>query len=270
MNYIPKQPNNQVNISQVHPLRDFAILLSGVSAVIVLIYWMLGFAVDVVVDKLPDDFEFQVELIDSDLAGINTRQSQSLQTLANSLGQCAGIANTPQIFVANNEEINAVALPNQQIWVFQGLIDKLQTENGLAFVLAHEISHFKNKDHLRAMGRGLILSIMSALLTGSNSELSSILVPGSLLGEARYSQSREAAADTEALVILNCHYGHVAGATEFFEVVQAEDSNHLAEVPFLSSHPEPTQRITALQQLAKERNYRFDTVQLKPVTEIIK
>ena len=40
-----------------------------------------------------------------------------------------------------------------------------------------------------------------------------------MVGEAGYSRGREAQADANALRILQCHYGHVGGATEFFEAL---------------------------------------------------
>ncbi|MBE1300895.1 MAG: M48 family metalloprotease [Alteromonadaceae bacterium] len=269
MNYTPKQPDNGVNVSQVHPLKDFTTLLAGVTVFVVFVYWVLGFTIDIVVDHLPDDFETSIELVDSRLVGMETQASEPLQALVNQLSKCSSITKTPQVFLAENPEANAVALPNNQIWVYQGLIDKLETENGLAFVLAHEISHFQNKDHLRAMGRGLVLAGVSALLLGSNSDLTNILTPGSIIGEANYSQARESAADAEALSILHCHYDHVAGASEFFNAMLKEDRQDFRDVHLLSSHPNPEKRVAELEQIAEEKGFNSLTKELKPLPELL-
>lgn len=233
-----------------------------------MVYWVLGFTIDIVVDNLPDDFEVSVDMVDSRLVGIETQRSEPLQTLVNQLSSCSSLSKIPQIYIANNPDANAVALPNNQIWVYQGLIDKLETENGLAFVLAHEISHFQNRDHLRAMGRGLVLAGVSALLLGSNSDLTNILTPGSIIGEANYSQARESAADAEALSILHCYYGHVAGASEFFDAMLSQPKQNFNDVYMLSSHPDPKLRIVDLQRIAKEKGFSSISTELKPLQNI--
>ncbi len=61
------------------------------------------------------------------------------------------------------------------ILLFQGLLDILKTENSLSFVIGHELGHFKNRDHLRGLGRGIVLTALSATFTGANSNLTSLL-----------------------------------------------------------------------------------------------
>ncbi len=40
--------------------------------------------------------------------------------------------------------------------VFTGLLEKMTSENELAFVLAHELGHYDHRDHLRGLGRAAL------------------------------------------------------------------------------------------------------------------
>ena len=132
--------------------------------------------------------------------------------------------------------------------MFTGLLDRVKSENGLSFVLAHELAHISNRDHLRALGRGLVLFGISAILTGSDSGLSGVLAPATHLGQAKYSREREALADAKALQILNCRYGHAGGATELFESLSKEDADSSRLSHYLASHPSMHARIDALRR----------------------
>ena len=41
-----------------------------------------------------------------------------------------------------------------------GLLENVESENELAFVLGHELGHFRNRDHLRGLGRGIAFSLV--------------------------------------------------------------------------------------------------------------
>ncbi len=53
--------------------------------------------------------------------------------------------------VAHHDEANAFALPGGRIYVFEGLINKAETPDELAGVLAHEISHVAHRDGNRSV-----------------------------------------------------------------------------------------------------------------------
>jgi predicted Zn-dependent protease len=101
------------------------------------------------------------------------------------------------------------------------------------------------------MGRGLVLTALSALLTGAGSDLTQLFAPTLGIGQARYSRERESLAYSLALKTLNCLYGHVGGASEFFEAMQKESEEQGRGLgKYFSSHPEAMQRIDELRQLA--------------------
>lgn len=58
-----------------------------------------------------------------------------------------------------------MALPGGRILLTKGLLEYLQTEYGLVFVLGHEVGHIVHRDHIRGIGRQIIL-VMGASMLG--------------------------------------------------------------------------------------------------------
>ena len=106
------------------------------------------------------------------------------------------------------------------------------------------------------MGRGIILSILAMLAFGGDSGVSDILASTINLRTAKYSQTRESQADRTALHALQCHFGHVGGATELFESLQSqEEGSDFGFAHYFSSHPELQQRIEDLQLLSQKLGF---------------
>lgn len=266
MDYKPTRPENNDNISRDSPVKEALMLLSGVIAFFLVAYCILGFLVDWAVTRISPKMEaaifsgFQVPL------GIGPPEDlscqKSLQRLTDDLRKCCDIDYPVKIIVIHSDTANALALAGGTIVVFSGIFDMVHSENGIAFVLAHELGHFKHRDHLRGMGRGIVLTALSALLTGSGSSITQLAAPGVHLTQARYSRQREAMADAQALETLVCYYGHAGGATEFFQAMRsAHDPGRL--MSYFSSHPECEARITALKKTVQ--NQFFDIRAVTPL-----
>ena len=254
MEYKPSLPVHNDNVSHDQPIREFAILLSGCLAFALAVYWILGLCVDVAVEYISPEME---TLLFSPLSGAEygladatDPQQIELQRLVDSLKNCVNIAYPVTVRLVTSEVPNAMAFPGGQIVVFSGLLEKVESENGLSFILAHELAHFTNRDHLRGIGRGIVLTALMTFLAGDGGGVSKIFVPSVGLSQARYSQERESLADEQALRTLNCLYGHVGGAPEFFEAMKEESKGSLDSIShYFASHPEAQERIDNLQQM---------------------
>ena len=266
MKYQPSLPEHNDNVSHQHPVREFALLMLGVIGFILLSFWILGFFVDLAVDSISpkDEAELFAEIdVAWDFGKKSSMQKQTrVQQILDALRLCHDIPFATPVTVVESKDINAMALPGGRIVVFSGLLDSIKSSNGLAFVLAHELGHFKNRDQLRSIGRGIVLAALSTLLTGANSNISQMLTSTMTLGQAKYSQSRESKADETALQILNCHYGHVGGATELFEALQEQEGSwNFGMLHYFDTHPELQNRINAIHHLSKKRDYQVGKTQ---------
>jgi Zn-dependent protease with chaperone function len=264
MKYQASLPQHNDNVSHEHPLKDFLLILAGLVAIGALAFWLMGHAVDWAVDNLSPEAEARLNRMAVVKLPASPKQEAKraarVQGLLDGMQQCAGLNFRPELRMHKSDVPNAAVVPGGTVIVFTGLLDRVESENGLSFVLAHELSHIANRDHLRAMGRGIVLFGISAILTGSDSGLSGLLAPAAHLGTATYSREREALADARALQILHCRYGHVGGATELFEALNKDDAGADSLPHYLSSHPAMQARIDALRQAARAQQMRVEPV----------
>lgn len=257
MKYTAKALHENVNISHSSPLWELLLLLGGVLGILVIVYIVLGFAVDFVVPRLPSGLERHLGNLYASAfeAYPSTSAERILQRLTDQIVKTASLqAGQYTVHLIPANQANALALPGGHIVVLSALLDELDSENELAFILAHELGHFVHRDHLRGLGRGLVLIAMSNLLFGLDNTLTNFLMQSLLTIEMRFSQSQETQADLFALETLNTHYGHVAGATGFFEKLAEEDRRSRLAY-FFATHPYPRDRIATLQTYIREHGY---------------
>lgn len=265
ISYKPSLPATNHNVSHNHPLREFFVLLVGLIVIFLALFWSLGLFVDMAVQTISPEKEAVLfaKVKTSWVIEENadpTKQAY-LQKLADELRPCLDVHFPVKVHLIDAKEPNAFAFPGGSIVVHSGLLNEVQSENGLAFVLAHELSHFKNRDHLRGLGRSIVLVALSSMLTGVTSDITRALAPVQLYGQAQYSQKRERAADLTALSTLNCIYNHIGGATEFFShLLTKKNSFDIKALHYFSSHPELQKRIDALNRFAREQDFYSDSV----------
>lgn len=257
MKYQPALPEHNDNVSHERPVREFFLILAGLAAIAAVAFWLLGLLVDFTVDHLGADTEARLNRAIAfkweQEKPFAPQQQALLQSIANNLKQCADLPYAVTLHLTDSTLPNATVFPGGHVVVFAGLLDKVQSKNGLAFVLAHELSHLKNRDHLRAMGRSLLLAALSAVLTGAQSDLTQIFIPLDRLSIAQHSQAREMQADSGALHILACVYGHAGGATEFFEAMAADErARDSGFAHYFATHPQLRARIDHVNRLIEQ------------------
>ena len=259
MEYIPRKPDRNVNVTRTSPLRDFFTMLIGAGVILVAVYVVLGLLVDFLVPRISPETEQKLSGFFQNKYTADTsvpEESKSLQVLVDRMQkQCVSLPYPMKVEIAGSDMINALALPGGRIVVFSGLLEKVQSENELAFVLAHEMGHFANRDHLSGIGRGLVFMALSLSLFGPNNPIGDKIASFLEVSELGFSRKHETMADEYALEKLDCLYGHVAGATGFFELTSKMEENNFAG-HYLSTHPLSEKRITHLTDLAGEKGFR--------------
>jgi predicted Zn-dependent protease len=166
--------------------------------------------------------------------------------------------------VADTNLINAFALPGGHVFVGQGLLDRMTSEDELAFVLGHEIEHI---DHYHAVERVQL----QAQLKNLNLDLVAALAELPIsLWEAGYSKDEELEADREGLRLAVAAGYSAQGALKMLErwtrlhseyVIHAQAPiDELSEVAieglqgYFRSHPLPSERLAqARQVIAQDR-----------------
>jgi len=249
-----------------HPLRELAWLLAASLAALAVLVLATGFVARWLAPKLP--FEHEVALAERlfdetralQKADAATRERQAaLQALAERVAGVMALPPGMQVIVTDepSELVNAYATVGGRIRVFHGLLRRLESEEALAALLAHEIAHVKHRHVAAGLGHGLAVALaLSVVSPEGGAQVGQAVLGGAaqiaLLG---YSREAERQADADALAASIALYGHGGGVAALFAALpQAEGSSGTA---WLRSHPETAERLALLQATATARGARL-------------
>lgn len=257
-----RAPAEGINSSTENPLKELAWLLVGSIAAVMTIIVALSLGAQWVAPRIPYDYEARLAArlppFATAPATEQGRDVQSeLQSLADRLAARmqlpAGM--TVKVGWQDAATVNAYATLGGQVVFFGGLLARLESEDALAMVMAHELAHLKLRHAAAALGRGVavgvILSVISAEL--GRSATGAVLNQAGVVTLLSFSREQERDADTEALRALAAEYGHVGGAVEMFEVMMRLPSAQReseTKVEFLRTHPLAGNRQAAIAQWA--------------------
>ncbi|GAA3941605.1 M48 family metalloprotease [Hymenobacter algoricola] len=157
--------------------------------------------------------------------------------------------------IKDDATLNAFASPGGHIYVFSGLIKYLDHEDQLAGVLAHEIAHADRRHTSRQLQQQYGIGVLLSLLLGENPNQLAQIAAG--LGQLKFSRDFEKEADTYSVIYLSGTDYACDGAAGFFIKTQAAGGGNPPE--FLSTHPNPDNRVEAIQAKAAELNCRNKT-----------
>lgn len=267
MKFEPRYSEVNVNVPSHHHFREFIFLSFLLLGIVVAVYFVLGFAAEKIAERLPPRYEAAIagglaaEFTHDDFP----RTSRYLQGVLDSL-VAASAGTLPEfsyrVTVHDQAEVNAVALPAGNIVVFKGLLTEMQSESEVAMILAHELGHYAQRDHLRGLGRGLVLiSIMTAL--GVSGDLPGFVAPSVQTFDLKRSREQESAADHFALDLMARAYGQVGGAIEAFDMLARQEKG-LPGPEFLSTHPDTLWRRESLARYRQLKKYPQGAVRPLP------
>jgi predicted Zn-dependent protease len=161
-----------------------------------------------------------------------------------------------QYTVLQSKEANAWCMPGGQIAFYEGIMPICQDENGIAVVMGHEIAHAVAQHGNERMSQQLALQLGGMALSealSSKSETTRQLAlaafgAGSQLGiMLPYSRTHEYEADELGLYFMAMAGYDPRTAPGFWERMIAEAGGSRPP-EFLSTHPDPANRITALKR----------------------
>ena len=248
-----------INYSKTHPLKEFAILTAGVFGVLIIAVVVLGLLADHFAQYIPYRVETKFRILVPDHDDGPAPLNDYLNTLAKRIAVAEQLPPGMNITVhyVDSDTVNAYATLGGHIVLFRGLLEKLQHENALAMVMAHEIAHVKYRHVIRSLGSGLVIGIALSMLNTSlgNTVVSGMIDQTSQVGMLKFSRTHEQQADDTALDSLQQQYGHIGGAEELFAAIKAEEKLDFVPV-FLRTHPDTDARITHIRQLRQQRGQR--------------
>jgi Zn-dependent protease with chaperone function len=171
----------------------------------------------------------------------------ALDRLVRQLEAAADLRTPLTVAVVRRAEPNAIALPGGYVYVFQGLIDKANTPDELAAVIAHEIGHVRHRDGMRAVLQGAGLSFLFGMMLGDFVGGGAVVVAAKTLLQSAYSRSVESAADRFGVEVM-LKLGADARALGRFLLRIAGDGPKTFGI--LLDHPTARERADAINAMA--------------------
>jgi predicted Zn-dependent protease len=175
--------------------------------------------------------------------------------------------------IGDSDLINAFALPGGHVFVGQGILDQMTSEDELAFILGHELEHI---DHYHAVERVQIEAKLKSLNLDIVAAVAEIPMS---LWQAGYSKDQEFEADREGLRIAAAAGYSPQGAVKMMDnfakldreyVIHAETpTGELSQVAidgltgYFRSHPLPSERLEQLNAVITQDHLAMDQP-LKP------
>jgi predicted Zn-dependent protease len=173
----------------------------------------------------------------------------------------AQVANRPdfnwQYYVIESKKANAFVLPGGKVFVYSGLFKYARTDAELAAVIGHEVAHALRSHGIQGAQRKQEASLVGALLqvglgiAGVDPSIAQTVNTaygyGATYGYIHpYSRKKETEADSIGLMLM-AKAGYDPRAAITFWRKFAKEGNRPPE--FLSTHPDPGNRIANLQRL---------------------
>ncbi len=158
------------------------------------------------------------------------------------------------VFVS--EELNAWCMPGGQIAFYEGIMPVCKDENGIAVVMGHEIAHAVAQHGNERMSQQLMIqlggiALSEALKTQKQETIDLALIAfgvGSKVGvELPFSRTHESEADELGLYFMAMAGYNPNTAPDFWKRMEASSGTRPPE--FLSTHPDPSNRIENLNRL---------------------
>lgn len=151
-----------------------------------------------------------------------------------------------------NNQLNAWCMPGGKVAFYTGIMPICQTENGVAVVMGHEITHaLAQHSAQRAtqamIAQGLQIAGNIALKDKRYQNVFNMLYPvGAQVGILAYSRAAELEADRIGLRLMAMAGYDPREAPRFWERMSAATKGQGRPPEFLSTHPNPGRRIAQL------------------------
>lgn len=196
--------------------------------------------------------------------------SESDQAILDEIGN-AIVANSPAgqtpyefdfHLLADQDTINAFALPGGQIFITRALYDKLQTEGELAGVLGHEIAHVvarHSAEHIAKakLTEGLTGAAVIATYDPDNPASASSAQVAMLIGQLinlKFGRDDELESDALGVCFMNDTGFNPEEMIRVMQVLAAASEGGNRPPEFFSTHPNPENRITRIQEATQNLN----------------
>ena len=261
INYLRKQDKLSLYQKLIH--LNFAkhlVIAATILAVIVLGYF---FAVPFIAEKsvalIPETFD---DKLGDSFVGefiLMNKQDTAKTLLLNEFAEEMELNNTKKLHfrVINSSTVNAFALPNGEIVIYTGILEKMDDYTQLAGLIGHEVSHVNNRHSMKMLCKNLAGYIfISALFADVNGIVAVLAENAHGLNTLSYSRSFETEADEQAVYLMAQNHIDAQGVLSLFEIIGEESKyEEYNFFEFAQTHPLTSHRIEKIQQIISSNDF---------------
>ncbi len=154
-------------------------------------------------------------------------------------------------YVIDKEEKNAFSLPGGYVYIYNGLLELLENDDQIAFVLAHEIGHIAARHSIKrlqaSLGYNLLLLGSSQVEASGNAPQAVSLILATIL--SGYAQEDELLADQLAVKYTRkAKFDSTAGIEVLKKLEEASRKEGPRKISYFRTHPFISNRIKRIKQ----------------------
>jgi len=203
--------------------------------------------------------ESQIDKTSADAKMINNvgqRIKYAAEKFYSQIGQGSALQGYEWEFtLIKNDALNAWCMPGGKVAFYSGILPVCKNENGVAVVMGHEVAHALAGHSAEQVSNAMVAQ---GIMVGGNVAISNEqwrntfnqLYPiGAQLGMLKYGRSMELDADEAGLYLMAMAGYNPQEATAFWERMQQASAGQQAPPEFLSTHPNPGNRIAQIQAI---------------------
>ncbi|MCC3305975.1 M48 family metalloprotease [Sneathiella sp. HT1-7] len=194
----------------------------------------------------------------------------TLRAYARPLFKAAGLnGDDVEIYIINSDDLNAFVAGGQRLFIYRGLLERVETPGQLKGVIAHETGHIAGGHLARtrdALANANVKSIVGMILgvaamVAGGGEAGAAVVLGSQDAATKsflsYSRTQESSADQAAITYLNRTGQSGRGMVEFLEIIGKDQYQPQTTISsYYRSHPVSSERVSALAQRVDGSPYK--------------
>ncbi len=187
-------------------------------------------------------------------------------------GYLAGFVDTRyfplNFYIIKYDNLNAFAGPGGHIFIFTGMIEKLDSADQLAAIISHEIGHISGRhisqrvEQNKKIGLATIAGILAGILVGGKA--SGAIMTGTLAASAQaqlnYSREDERQADQLGFKYMNKSGFDPSAMIEVLKKIQSEQLAGSQEIPpYLLTHPGASERMSNIEVMTTGHHQKSPT-----------
>ena len=194
----------------------------------------------------------------------------TLRAYARPLFRAAGLnGDDVEIYIINSTDLNAFVAGGQRLFMYRGLLERVENPSQLKGVIAHETGHIAGGHLARtrdALANANVKSIVGMILglaamAAGGGEAGAAVVIGSQDAATKsflsYSRTQESSADQAAITYLDRTGQSGRGMMEFLEIIgQGQYQPQSSISSYYRSHPVSSERVSALAQRVDKSPYK--------------